>query len=305
MLNIDIFLRVSRNWIFVLLIVSGLVDASSLSGELAYLRYTQGYWQVWVTDLSKNQHQLLTTSYVDKNRLSWSSQSQWLAATRSDGKVSFVNKQGEVIVLYLPWEDVLDGTIAPDGQSMVFSVPVTQKKDNNDLWLLPIVYQKGKPTGFSTPRQMVRQSGLQFLPVMSIDGRYCFYHTGTYGKPKHIWSADLTQKPIPLKQWTTGKASALDVAVLGESKFVYTQRNDQQYDIWLYDESKKQRYQRLTTHGAYDAQPAISSDHQWLAFYSLRNSQRRLWVKPLANNKIEPIAVTPATTYSRQPVWLD
>jgi len=49
-----------------------ILSASALDQSIAYLRLTEGYWQVWVTDSKGKEHRQLTFDASDKARISWS-----------------------------------------------------------------------------------------------------------------------------------------------------------------------------------------------------------------------------------------
>lgn len=273
-----------------------------LNEEIAYLRLSDGRWQVWLMDRDGRQHRQLTHDTVDKVRLSWSVARQQLFATRSDGKVMAISLDGQTDFLELSLGQVYDAQISPNGQWLLVSINATQVMDNNDLWLV-------RPDGRDA-RKLAQEVGVSQLASWSPDGQHLVYCMGRGVRNAHqIWLMDVNSGVK--EQLTVGKALRFDPSYLGSQAIVFSEKTQHSYNIW-YQSLAGQR-QQLTHHSAFDAQPVVSPDGQTLVFYSHRGQQKRLWSKPLelleqslaAEQSIAAAkALTPASVYSRQPVWL-
>ena len=260
--------------------------------EIAYLRLTEGYWQVWVTDAQGRSHRQVTFASVDKTRVSWSPDRTQLLCNRNDGQLIVVTiATTELSVLSLPerLQGILDAQWSPDGQQIGFSMSATQGQDNNDIWVI-------KADG-TQPHRVTRQPGVSILPSWHAQGQSILYSTLAQGQTRGLWRVDLISGSQT--QLTVGDALVFDPSYGPGDTFAYATNTAGHYDIWIHDADQLRQF---TDHPAHDSQPTWSPDGQSIAFYSLRGERQQIWVKPVAEG--DAYAITPETAVSRAPVWL-
>lgn len=263
---------------------------SAASHQLAYLRLTEGTWQVWLTDGSGSRHRQLTTDPVDKTRLSWSPDRKALLYNGNNGRLYRLSLEtDEPAILPLPLTGMLDATLSPDGQWLGFSLQSTHEQDNNDLWVMRL---NGKGA-----RKLANQPGVSQMLSWAPIGDVVAYTQSENRNDHQLWQ--LTVANGERRQLTVGDANYFDPSYSPSSQLAYAANLTGNYDIWVYGPHGK--LQQITHHPAYDAQPSWSPTGDAIAFYSQRGNQRRIWVKNLKNNQLKPI--TPGDAASRLPVW--
>lgn len=265
------------------------------SGEpaIAYLRFADGYWQIWKTDPQGRNHQQLTFDPVDKVKISWSGTRRVLAAARSDGSVMLIKNDGATERLNLPFESILDARLSPDGEWLSISVSATQSRDSNDIWVVR--------TNGTDHRKLTRKAGVSQMAAWNAEGNKLVYSAGRGQENYQIWIYDLSKNVT--EQVTVGDALRFEPVFTPAGGIIYSESNGTNFDIVTIDHQGK--YRQLTRHPALDAQPALSAEGRYLLFYSQRGQAKRIWLKPMDGSGADPVALTPPTVFSRQPTWLD
>lgn len=274
-------------WVLALLIAF----ARTGQADIAYLRYSEGFWQVWVTDNSGETHRQLTHDPIDKTRVSWSPDGKELLCNRNDGLLVRVDIENvEQTLLKLPIEGMLDAQWSPNGEWIAFSKASAQSVDNNDLWVIR--------TSGEAQAKLTNQPGMEHSPAWKRDGSALTFSAGEAQKNFEIWSIVLAKKSTT--QLTVGTAFSVDPSYSPEGHIAYAADNIGNYDIWIL-EAGVDLPRQLTKDPSYDAQPTWSPDGKHIAFYSRRDGNKRIWVMD-ANGK-NPRPITPEQAMSRYPEW--
>lgn len=258
--------------------------------EIAYLRLTDGYWQVWATDTAGSEHIQLTRSPVDKTRVSWSPKKQRLLCNQNDGKLFTLSLAGEETPLNLSVFGMLDAAWSRAGDRIAFSLNATQTTDNNDLWVM-------NGDG-SAARKLTNQPGVVQSPSWHPDGKQLAYAVGAARNHVDIWRFDL--KSGSREQLTVPGKRYFGPSYTPQGDLLYSVEGHSNFDV--VQQAERGQSIRLTTHAAYDSDPSASPTGRRIAFYSLRDGNKRIWI--LNRNTGVSLPITPANAQSRYPVWM-
>ncbi len=260
--------------------------------DIAYLRLTDGFWQVWVTDPEGKQHTQISYDEIDKTRVSWLPDRKQLICNTSEGRIQRLTigeKQPEY--LSMPVSGMFDAQVSPDGKRLAFSLATTQKKDNNSIWSVGI---NGK--GLS---KLTNQPELEISPAWRPDASEIIYSAGKTVEAHELWK--VTVKNHAQEQLTTGTRSLkIDPTVSRSGAIAYSDNQKGSYDIWMRDKSGSQVVQ-ITDMPEFEGEPSWSPDGKALTFSVYRSGEHRIWVSDSQGGEAKP--VTPATVRSRSPAW--
>jgi Tol biopolymer transport system component len=270
--------------------VSKAPASDPVSTQIAYLRLTEGYWQIWLTDKKGKVHDQLTFDALDKTRLSWFPDRIRILYSCNDGHIYTINTHNKTTArLEIPYSGIFDANLSPDGEWISFSLRSSQEQDNNDLWLMRLDGNEA--------RKILNQPGVSQMAIWSPTGDYLVY-TQSKGRDSHqLWQLNI--KTGKTEQLTIGDAKYFDPNLNTKKQLIYTSNRSGNYDIWMNNKDGKSL--QVTENIAYDSQPSWSPDGREITFYSQRGNQRRIWVKNIASGNVR--AITPEKTISRNPAW--
>ena len=213
--------------------------------DVAYLAYTDNYWQVWLTDQDAKNHIQLTRSAYDKNRISWYPDGNSLLVNGIQGELAKVSiKSGDEIKLPFLDRSVIDAVISPNGQYIAYSQSTGASIDQNNIW----VYDLKKKTKIKLTNNQIMQND----PVWSLDSKQLYYLAGQDTYTLDLWSVTLKEKTI--SKLTFDKLYHLDVAVNKNNELLFSSNRDGNYEIYRTGTSTKPK--RETNHPALDGKPS-------------------------------------------------
>jgi len=260
--------------------------------EIAYLRLTDGFWQVWLTDPAGEKHVQVSFDEIDKTRVSWLPDRKQLVCNVSDGRIQRIaadGKQSET--LSLPVSGMFDAQASPDGKQLAFSLASTQKKDNNSIWLVGL---DGKGL-----RKLTNQPELEISPAWRRDGKAIIYSAGKTVEAHELWQVDL--QDYAQEQLTAGTVSLkIDPAVSATGAIAYSDNQTGSYDIWVLGRDGG-KPERIIDMPEFEGEPSWSPDGKALAFSVYRSGENRIWVADSEGRGTKP--VTPAGVRRRSPAW--
>jgi Tol biopolymer transport system component len=268
-----------------------LANLAFAKDDIAYLRLTDNFWQVWVTDATGSSHRQITFDPIDKARVSWSADRQKLLCNQNDGRALFVDiNGGKKEFLPLDALGVFDVQLSADGKHIAYSATTSLQADNAEIWLADA---NGR-----NQRKLTDHIAVALTPAWNVKTGAILYSAGKPGANQEIWSVD--PRTGDSEQITISKSSAVDPSVNVKGEMLFSSDMQGNYSIWLLDNSKKMK--RITQLDAFDAQPSWSPSENKFAFYRLDGKKRRIWVHDLNSGKELPI--TPESVASRYPAWI-
>ncbi len=266
-------------------------EAGSPQKTIAYLAYTDGYWQAWIMDSNGGHVQQVTRSAYDKSRVSWFPDRKHLLVSGNQGKLVKVKiSSGKETAILVDPAGMNDAVASPDGKHIAFSLSPAGSIDDNHIWLVNI--------DGSNLQRLTNMQGLQHEPAWSPDSNWIYFLSGKGGQVHDIWRVSLKTKKI--EQLTAGQLYHFDVAVSSKGDLAFSSNRSGNYEIWI--QRPKEKPVKVTDHPALDARPAWSPDGTSLMFESTRGEGSvKLWKLDVPDGK--PVAITPDSTGARAPVW--
>ncbi len=271
-------ISMSKVWFMCLLLLSSGLAAAT-EERLAYLAYTDGYWQVWVK--SADQPKQITFSAYDKIRISWYPDGQHLLLNGQQGELAQLDiRSGKETTITAPFENITDAMISPNGQQLVFSINTADSKDGNNLWLYTLAKQstlsKQVPSEKSqADKNLLRLTKLPYLqhqPVWAPDGQSLYFLSSTSLQNHDIWQYQFAEKK--LEKLTADKSLYFDIAVSKNNDLLFSRREGQQFDLWVWPYPHAQQGARaLITSPAFEGQPAWGE--QGIYFVSDRSQAKK------------------------------
>lgn len=265
-------------------------EAGSPQNAIAYLAYTNGYWQAWIMDADGKYVRQVTRSAYDKSRVSWFPDRKHLLVSGNQGKLVKVKiSSGKETAIIVNPAGMNDAVVSPDGKQIAFSLSPAGSIDDNHIWLANI--------DGSNLQRFTNMQGLQHEPVWSPDGSWIYFLSGKGGQVHDIWRISLITKKT--EQLTAGQMYHFDVSVSSKGDLAFSSNRSGNYEIWI--QRPKGKPVKVTHHPALDARPAWSPDGKSLMFESSRGGSVKLWKLNISDGR--PVAITPNSKGARAPVW--
>jgi Tol biopolymer transport system component len=163
----------------------------------------------------------------------------------------------------------LEPALSSDGARLAFTI----RRQNADLWTLPVDPATGRPTG--PPREVIATSRENSRGKWSPDGRRIAFNSDRAGS-MNIWIHDLADGSG--RQVTRGPGGDYQAnwSPDGETIAFFSSRSGTP-DIWLVEVSSGALRPLTETHSL-DINPSFSPDGRFLAFQSDRSGRLEVWV---------------------------
>lgn len=285
MTRISTYLKIA-----LLLMFSAVSNAGQSQQSVAYIAYTDGFWQAWVMAPDGTRQQQVTKSPYDKSRLSWYPDGKHLLVNGHQGELfRVVIADGLESAIALPMQGMYDAQLSPDGSQIVFSLSPAGTSDGNEIWL---VNADG-----SNPRKQTNMKWLQHDPVWSEDGQSIYFLSGDSSEEHNVWKLSLDKGKR--EQITVNARYHFDVTVSSTGELAYSSNRSGNYEIWMQTPGKDAR--QVTHHPALDGKPAWSPGGSELLFESTRGGAPNIWKAGPGGNG--PVKLTNYPQGARAPVW--
>lgn len=259
---------------------------------VAYLAWTDGYWQVWLTTPDGDTPRQLTHSLYEKRSCSWFPDGERLLVNALDGRLFEVHARTSAErAIEVGFEDASDAVIAPDGRQIAFAASTSTSVDDREIWLVDVSGQN--------PRQLTHMSYLQHGPAWSPKPPWIYFLSGRGRQSHDIWR--VSAENGSREQITVGAAYHFDLAVSPDGRIAYSGNRTGNYEIFSlrFGEAPVQ----WTDHPALDAHPTWSPDGEGLIFQSARSGALNLW--RITAPGAPPRQLTHHENGARAPVWWD
>lgn len=263
--------------------------ANDVQYEIAYLAYSNGYWQVWVMDANGDHNLQVTQSPYDKSRVSWYPDGKHFLVSGSQGILNKVDiNTGNELPIEAELNGMYDAVLSPNGKQIAFSLSAAGNIDGNDIW---VIDSNGK-----NQKRIAKMKLLQHEPVWSIDSKQIYFLSVT-GKQTHdIWKINLSNGSK--KKLTDDSLYHFDIALSQKGDMAFSNNQTGNYEIWTMQSGKSKQ---VTNHPALDAKPTWSPRGNALVFESNRTGVSNLWAIQLDGS--DPVQLTSHKDSARAPVW--
>lgn len=258
------------------------VERPALAGRLTHSRLTDGFWQIWQTDLSTGAQTQLTTSPIDKRYPVLARSGEVLFHTSVQASARYDPATGNEETLFANLRPLRDVVPAPDGQRYVFSKIRTDVIDASNLWVCD------RSGGGAT--MITEEAGIQGQAAWSPDGQRLAFMAGTGFGTYEIWTCD--PEGGDRRRLTENAGHEFFPAWSPDGKSIaYSSDVSGNYEIWVMavDGSGARA---LTNAPGLDSRPAWSPDGRSLAFTTNRRGRPEVWVMTADGNDPRPLIET-------------
>lgn len=267
-------------------------------GEIAFLRNTRGYWQLWLMrDDGSNQREL-TFDPVDKSKVAWLSGGKELLYSTNMGDFYRLSLNGgrpkQLKVALIDAVASASFAVSPSGKDLALASNGFGLDPYNDLWIVDL---RGKhrwkipaPAGTSLNS-----------PAYTADGKVLVY------REAHAAGREGASQRIVWKE-LQGKRSGVLVEdfpfnfdqVVGPSgEVAFSTSRTGNYEIWLVYPGKTPK--ELTNLEAFSASPNWSPGGRSIAFESDKTGKLQIWTIGVDGRGLKQLTDGPEE--SRRPFW--
>jgi Tol biopolymer transport system component len=265
-----------------------------LSGHLAFIRVTDGYWQVWQRDLETGEELQLTTSLFDKRYPEWDNAGGLYFRSNNDELFRISAGADEEQPFASQTWPALDAVPGP-GQAPV--ALIRMRTDLNDASAL---YTVDRFSG--SPRLLTPGPGLRLHPSWSGDGTSLAYvetHGATSSEIKRVAADGHGAASL-----ISDDAKNLHPAYAPTGRdLAYASDRTGDFEIWLHKAGKDSAESevQLTRSPGMDTKPTWSPDGSQLAFASYRHGRFEIWVMAADGTLERPLIAGEEDV--RDPAW--
>jgi len=270
------------------LIAFGAAPASA--EELAYSRFTEGYWQIWQYDLATSEQRQLTHSPVDKREPVWGEDGAVLFHTNNHELYRVVPGADEAPFQRDSWP-ASDIAWSPKTGALALAGFRTDGRDASAIWVIG-----GKPLA----RQVLtRGPGLRTHPTWSPDGEWLVYvrSYGAEGTAVHRMARDGTRDEELLRD---GSFIAHPTWSPDGTRLAYSSNRFGDYELVI-RELASGAERRLSFARGLDQAPCWSPDGTRIAFTTYRRGKFEIWGADASSGDAAPLFDVPEEV--RDPAW--
>jgi Tol biopolymer transport system component len=255
--------------LFEMLIFSGCKSSLVPKERLAYSHLTEGYWQVWFTDLNRAGSRHITTSPFDKRHPVWLDGGSTIMYRTNNGELYTLDVESGKEQRML---EKLGQVSDPDWSNAMGLLTFTRFSpnlaDDSEIWTISL--------DGSGQRVLTNLQGMQYNPSFSPDGEKIAYVSGKGFGTHEIWVMDIDGKNQKrLTENKDGYDILPDWSPDGK-RIAFASDRTGNLDIWVVD-SDDGSQKRLTHYEGLDTYPAWSSDGRDIYFVSNRSGELRIW----------------------------
>jgi TolB protein len=277
----------------ILQILLGALSAAgkASSGDIAFLRFSGNFYQVWLMDADGSNARQLTFSPGDKVNISWSTNGSKLLYNTNMGELFVLDlKTGKSAPVDIGMLGMTDAEYSPDGKSILFSLSTTDSIDTNDIWLVAIA-EKSR-------RKVTRMAHLQHHPVWADQGRKILFLSGKGDDVHDIWLTDLGGRTPQQLTFSNGYNFEPDCSVLNQIAFSSNRGGN--YDLYSMNLDGA-NVKSMAAHPGFDSEPDWGPEGKKLIFVSNRSGRPHIWKVESDGSGL--LQLTKGDSRNRTPKW--
>lgn len=265
--------------------------------KIAFLRLTNGYWQLWLMESDGKNQKQLTSTPVDKVNASWGPGNRELMFNTNRGETFILDAQALQLAQVLLTEKTYDAAWSPDGKRVAFGVsPDDLARGKSSLWVIDVDGQNkkkvaGSPVSdahyaawYNNGKELVFR---QCVMSSNMEVHHDFWVSETTGTQLRPIAGDF-------------ETLKFDQTVSAKGTVAYSSVRSGHYEIWIIPVQGGNTIQ-LTKLKSYAGNPSIAPDNRYIAFDSDVSGQQQIYV--VTTEGSEPTQLTHEKAPSRNPVW--
>lgn len=268
--------------------------AQSETDLIAYSRLTDGYWQIWIMDLRKDENQQLSISPVDKRYPVWIEGGKKIMFRTNNAEMFMLNvgtkKETKILAKF---GVITDPAWSKPNELLAFTRYEGYLKDESEIWTIQLDGQN--------QRVLTNEQGMQYNPAWSPNGNAIIYTSGKTFGTHEIWIMDKNGKNKKKLTENIGKYDILPVFSPNGKRIAFVSNREGNFDIWIMDKNGK-NLQNLTKHGALDTKPSFSPDGKKIVFTSTRSGSLQLWT--INSDGTNPMQLTDGESECQDASWI-
>jgi len=273
------------------------VSSANPNGQIAYLRLTEGYWQVWLMKPDASDNRQLTENPIDKVHISWGPGNKQLLYNTNNAKTYVINltdgKQRQIL------KDVVAKDVAwsPDGTQFAYGLqPESLIQGKVSLWVTDLAGKsKSKIAGGNTHDAL--------SPQWRTDGKGFLFRQCTMVNNMQVahefW---LGEAGSTKTQVVSGDQEMLkfDQALSVDGQVAYSSAHTGYYELWRIPAEGGDPVQ-LTRLNVYSGHPSWSETGSHIAFDSDKDGMQQIYQIDREGKDLRRL--TTDGVPSRKPVW--
>ncbi|HFD32956.1 MAG TPA: hypothetical protein ENJ28_09665, partial [Gammaproteobacteria bacterium] len=224
-------------FLLLLLLSTGLLFSpkTRASSEcIAYLQYTQGYWQVWLMDENGQNKRQISQSKYDKSSLSWYPNAKYMLLNSIQGELYKVDvRTGKEVEINVGLKGMFDAVLSPDGQNISFGLSTSGSRDDHNIWHVDL---KTKEI-----LKLTNLKQMQHLPRWSADGKWVYFSSKTDDQHNDILrvQAQGEGKGKKTDAITVNALYNFDAIESLDHNIVFSSNRTGNYELWKLDSNNQ------------------------------------------------------------------
>jgi TolB protein len=265
--------------------------AQGSSGEIAFLRHSGSFYQIWIMDRDGSNTKQLSFSPGDKANISWSPDGKQILFNTNMGELYILNlKTGQTSPLDIGMQGMTDAEWSPDGKSVLFSLSTTNSIDTNDIWLVAIADK--------SRRKVTHMAHLQHHPVWADQGSKVLFLSGKGDDVHDIWLTDINGRAPQQMTFSSGYNFEPDCSVANQIAFSSNRSGN--YELYTMN-LQGANVKSVAAHPGFDSEPDWGPAGKSLVFVSNRSGRSHIWKILLDGGRLTQL--TRGDSRNRTPKW--
>ena len=255
-----------------LLIITIILITIKVEGkeEIVYVRYTKGYWQVWVMNEEGGEKRQITKDKEDKRTPVWWKKKKNIAYRTINGELYSIDKEGknkkEILKKY---KKITTPEFKDKTKTIIFCRNDRKYPDKRTIWESDYKEEKVRIIEI-TPET-------KYDPAYNKEGDKIVYVKKEKDNSRHnIWIKD--KRTGKTEQITKGRQLDIkpDMSPDGE-RIIYSSNVSGNFEIYEI-EIKTKKIKNLTKNKAYDIGGKYSEDGEKIIYTTDREGEEQIWI---------------------------